>query len=107
MARPVGFGPGLRPDQRRARAESDEIGRCVAFVGLGASERARDGQAPGVRMRWRWRLQKFQECDAWYTYLPYSARSERFTVSRERPHSTSVESTSQMSSLWDGQARLR
>jgi hypothetical protein len=41
--------------------------------------------------------QKYREWLAQYSYSAHPARSERLAVSRERPHSTGVESTTQTS----------
>jgi hypothetical protein len=43
--------------------------------------------------------QKYRECDAQYPYSAQLAKSERWAVSRERPHSTGVESTTHTSSV--------
>lgn len=48
----------------------------------------------GVRTRYRRRPQKNREWEAQYPYPAQPAMSERFTVGRERPHSTGVESRS-------------
>ena len=43
--------------------------------------------------------QKNREWEAQYPYSAHPAKSERFTVSRERAHSTGVESTTHTSSV--------
>lgn len=52
-----------------------------------------------MQTRCRRRPQKKRLWLAQYPYSAHSARSERLTVSRERPHSTGVESTIRMPSL--------
>ena len=56
------------------------------------------GRPPRVATRCNRSPQKYRECEAQYPYCAHPARSERFTVSRDRPHSTGVESTTETSS---------
>jgi hypothetical protein len=66
-----------------------EVKEGLAFVGLGPGQGEGDGQA----------LKGADQVQAQYPYSAQPARSEHLTVSRERPHSTGVESTTHTSSL--------
>src|SRR6266700_5332373 len=51
------------------------------------------GKRCGVHTRCSRSPQKYREWLAWYPYCAHPASSERRAVSRDRPHSTGVEST--------------
>ena len=57
------------------------------------------GSPDRAHTRCRRNPQKKRECEAQYPYSAHPARSERFVVSRDRPHSTGVESTTHTSSV--------
>ncbi len=86
----LSVGPGARPTS--IADERSDTSRSSLFGFAGAH---RMGIPVGVRTRNSRKPQKNRECEALYPYPAQPAMSDRFTVGRERPHSTGVESTIQ------------
>jgi hypothetical protein len=81
------------------RVSGQDAQQGLAFAGFGAGEGEGDGQAAEVATRCSRSPQNQREWLAQYPYSAQPARSERRAVSRERPHSTGVQSTTQTSSV--------
>ena len=91
---------GLRgPAAGQGGVDVEHVGQDVAFVGLGAGQgdrsAARAGCTPGAAAAPRSSASARRSSRS----SAHPARSERLAVSRERPHSTGVESTIQTSSV--------
>ena len=84
----------LVADQRLAGQQGGQLGvaedgqQYLPLVGLGAGQREPDGSPCRVHNRCSRSPQNQREREAQYLYWAYPARSERRTVSADRPHST-------------------
>src|SRR5262245_42577800 len=88
--------PGTAGRQRRIVFQ-DASSTCRSSA-LATARANPMGSPPTVAIRCSRSPQKYREWEAQYPYCAHPARSERLTVSRDRPHSTGVESTTQTSS---------
>ena len=98
-ARLGGRAQQAQPGRRQDGLGGEHGEQGLAPVSLGAGQGEGHGRPCRVQTRCGRNPQKYRECEAQYPYSAHPARSERFAVPRERPHSTRVESTTQTSSV--------
>ncbi len=87
-----------RSASRRGSWSQIAMSTCRSSI-FGSANAQAIGSPAGVQTRCSRRPQNQRECERQKLYFAQPASSERFTVGRERAHSTGVESTIQTGSV--------